>query len=123
LWVALGTLVLTVLLYVVIPKGFFPLQDTGLIQATTQGPASISFKDMAQRQQALAQVIRQDPDVEDLTSYIGVDGTNLTLNQGRMLIGLKAKQDRPDSLDDEMTRLRQEAARVPGITLALQPVQ
>jgi multidrug efflux pump len=123
LWVAVATLVLTVLLYILIPKGFFPLQDTGLIQATTQGPASISFKDMAQRQQALAQVIRQDPDVDNLTSYIGVDGTNLTLNQGRMLIGLKPKQDRPDSLTEAMTRLRHEAARVPGISLALQPVQ
>jgi multidrug efflux pump len=123
LWVAAGTLVLTVLLYIVIPKGFFPLQDTGLIQATTQAPPSISFKDMAQRQEALARVIRQDPDVESLTSYIGVDGTNLTLNQGRMLIGLKPKQDRSDSLLEAMARLRQEAARVPGITLALQPVQ
>jgi multidrug efflux pump len=124
LWIAVGTLVLTVLLYIVIPKGFFPLQDTGLIQATTQGPPSISFKQMAQRQQALAAVIRQDPDVESLTSYVGVDGTNLTLNEGRMLIGLKPKQDRPDSLTEAMARLRQEAAsRVPGISLALQPVQ
>jgi multidrug efflux pump len=123
LWIAAGTLVLTVLLYILIPKGFFPLQDTGLIQATTQAPPSISFKAMAQRQEALARVIRQDPDVESLTSYIGVDGTNLTLNQGRMLIGLKPKQDRSDSLLEAMTRLRREAARVPGITLALQPVQ
>jgi len=124
LWVAVGTVVLTVLLYVVIPKGFFPLQDTGLIQATTQGPPSISFKDMAQRQQALAAIIRQDPDVENLTSYVGVDGTNMTLNQGRMLIGLKPKQDRSDTLIQAMARLRQEAAaRVPGISLALQPVQ
>ena len=123
LWVALGTLVLTVLLYVVIPKGFFPLQDTGLVQATTQGAPSISFKEMARRQQALAAAIRQDPDVESLTSYVGVDGTNMTLNQGRMLIGLKSKQDRSDSLGEAMARLREEAARVPGITLALQPVQ
>ncbi|HET9107121.1 MAG TPA: multidrug efflux RND transporter permease subunit [Steroidobacteraceae bacterium] len=123
LWFAAGTLVLTVLLYVVIPKGFFPLQDTGLVQATTQGPPSISFKDMAQRQEALASVIRRDPDVESLTSYIGVDGTNMTLNRGRMLIDLKPKQDRSDTLLQEMARLRQEAARVPGISLALQPVQ
>nr|MBW4053416.1 MMPL family transporter [Pseudomonadota bacterium] len=123
LWFAAGTLVLTVLLYVVIPKGFFPLQDTGLIQASTQGPPSISFKDMAQRQQALAEVIRHDPDVKNLTSYIGVDGTNMTLNEGRMLIDLKPKQDRSDSLLQAMARLRQEAARVPGISLALQPVQ
>src|SRR6185437_1947173 len=124
LWVAVGTVVLTVLLYVVIPKGFFPLQDTGLIQATTQGPPSISFKDMAERRQSRAAIIRQDPDVENLTSYVGVDGTNMTLNQGRMLIGLKPKQDRSDTLIEAMARLRQEAAtRVPGISLALQPVQ
>ncbi|HVC31113.1 MAG TPA: multidrug efflux RND transporter permease subunit [Steroidobacteraceae bacterium] len=123
LWVAVGTLVLTVLLYVVIPKGFFPLQDTGLIEAITQGSPSISFKEMARRQQALAAVVRRDRDVASLTSYVGVDGTNMTLNRGRMLIGLKPKQDRSDSLTAAMARLRQEAAHVPGIGLALQPVQ
>jgi multidrug efflux pump len=123
LWVAAGTLVLTVLLYVLIPKGFFPLQDTGLIQATTQGPPSISFQDMTRRQQALAEVILKDPDVDSLTSYVGIDGTNMTLNDGRMLINLKAKEDRNDSITEVMERLRQEARQVPGITLALQPVQ
>ena len=123
LWIAAGTLVLTVLLYVVIPKGFFPLQDTGLIQATTAGPSAISFKQMVQRQQALADVIRKDPDVVSLTSYLGVDGTNMTLNQGRMLINLKPKEDRGDSIAEVMDRLRREAGQVAGIRLALQPVQ
>jgi multidrug efflux pump len=123
LWIAVGTLVLTVLLYVVIPKGFFPLQDTGLLQATTEGPPAISFAEMTQRQQALAEVIRKDPDVESLTSYVGVDGTNATLNDGRMLINLKPKEDRSDSIETVMQRLRQEATQVPGISLALQPVQ
>ncbi len=100
LWIAAGTLVLTVLLYVVIPKGFFPLQDTGLLQATTVAPPAISFAEMTRRQQALAEVIRKDPDVESLTSYVGVDGTNATLNNGRMLINLKSKEDRSDSIDD-----------------------
>jgi multidrug efflux pump len=123
LWIAAGTLVLTVLLYIVIPKGFFPLQDTGLLQATTQGPPSISFQDMTRRQQALAQVLVKDPDVESLSSYVGIDGTNMTVNDGRMLINLKSKEDRSDSLTEVMERLRQEAGQVAGITLALQPVQ
>ncbi|MGH8301698.1 MAG: efflux RND transporter permease subunit, partial [Steroidobacteraceae bacterium] len=123
LWIAAGTLVLTVLLYVAIPKGFFPLQDTALLQAITEAPPAISFKEMTRRQQALADVIRQDPDVESLTSYVGVDGTNATLNNGRMLINLKSKEDRSDDIQTVMQRLRQEAQQVPGIALALQPVQ
>jgi multidrug efflux pump len=123
LWIAVGTLVLTVLLYVVIPKGFFPLQDTGLLQATTQAPPAVSFAEMTRRQQALAEVIRKDPDVESLTSYVGVDGTNATLNNGRMLINLEPKEDRSDDIQTVMQRLRQEAGQIPGITLALQPVQ
>ena len=123
LWIAAGTLVLTVVLYAVIPKGFFPLQDTGLLQATTQAPPAISFAEMTRRQQALAAVIRKDPDVESLTSYVGVDGTNSTLNDGRMLINLTPKEDRSDDIDTVMQRLRQEAGQVAGITLALQPVQ
>ncbi|HZT02774.1 MAG TPA: multidrug efflux RND transporter permease subunit [Steroidobacteraceae bacterium] len=123
LWIAVGTLVLTVLLYVVIPKGFFPLQDTGLLQATTQAPPAISFSEMTRRQLALAGIIRKDPDVESLTSYVGVDGTNATLNDGRMLINLRPKEDRSDSIETIMQRLRQEARQVPGIALALQPVQ
>jgi multidrug efflux pump len=123
LWIAAGTLVLTVLLYIVIPKGFFPLQDTGLVQASTEGPPSISFHQMVRRQQALASVIRRDPDVESLTSYLGIDGTNMTLNEGRILINLKPRAERHDDLAQALTRLRHEAREVPGITLALQPVQ
>jgi multidrug efflux pump len=123
LWISVGTLVLTVLLYIVIPKGFFPLQDTGLLQATTQAPPAISFSEMTRRQQALAAVIRKDSDVESLTSYVGVDGNNATLNDGRMLINLKPKEDRSDSIETVMQRLRQEARQVPGIALALQPAQ
>ena len=87
--VALATLVLTVLLYLVVPKGFFPLQDTGVIQGISEAPQSVSFAAMAERQQALAHVILEDPAVESLSSFIGVDGTNTTLNSGRMLINLK----------------------------------
>ncbi len=123
LWVAAGTLVLTVLLYILIPKGFFPLQDTGLLQATIQGPPAISFHEMTRRQQALAQVILKDQDVLSLTSYVGIDGTNMTVNDGRMLINLKSKEDRSDSLTEVMDRLRQEASQAQGISLALQPVQ
>ncbi len=123
LWIAVGTLVLTVALYIVIPKGFFPLQDTALLQASTEAPPAISFSQMVSRQEALARVIRQDRDVVSLTSYVGVDGTNTTLNQGRMLINLRPKEDRSDGIRTVMHRLRQEAAEVPGITLALQPVQ
>ncbi len=89
LLIALGTFVLTALLYVVIPKGFFPLQDTGVIQAISEAPQSVSYAAMAERQQQLASVILKDPDVESLSSFIGVDGTNTTLNSGRILINLK----------------------------------
>jgi multidrug efflux pump len=123
LWVAAGTLVLTVLLYVVIPKGFFPLQDTGLIQATTIGPPSVSFQAMAGRQQALARALLGDPDVVSLSSFVGLGGDNMTLNNGTMLINLKPKEDRADDLEQALSRLRAAARRVPGITLALQPVQ
>ncbi|MDE2203698.1 MAG: efflux RND transporter permease subunit, partial [Burkholderiaceae bacterium] len=92
--VAVLTLVLTALLYVLIPKGFFPVQDTGVIQAITQAPQSISYAAMAERQQVLADAILKDPNVESLTSFIGVDGTNITLNSGRMLINLKPHSDR-----------------------------
>ena len=87
--VALGTFALTALLYIVIPKGFFPLQDTGVIQAISEAPQSVSYAAMAERQQQLASVILKDPDVESLSSFIGVDGTNTTLNSGRILINLK----------------------------------
>jgi multidrug efflux pump len=92
--VAVGTFVLTALLYVVIPKGFFPVQDTGLIQLITEGPQSASYEAMVDRQQAVAAVVLKDPDVESLSSFVGVDGTNTTLNSGRMLINLKPRDKR-----------------------------
>jgi multidrug efflux pump len=122
LLVAVGTLVLTVLMYVAIPKGFFPLQDTGFIQAITEAGPTTSFDAMAGRQRALADKILADPDVASLSSFIGVDGTNTTLNSGRFLINLKPKGDR-DGVQDVMDRLQQDAHSVPGITFYLQPVQ
>src|ERR1700722_581070 len=120
--VAVGTLILTVLLYIFIPKGFFPLQDTGFIQAITAAGPTVSFDEMARRQQALAAKILQDKDVQSLSSYIGVDGTNDTLNSGRYLINLKDKDSR-DNVTDIMSRLQQDATAVPGITFFMQPVQ
>ncbi len=123
LWVMVGTLVLTGLLYLVVPKGFFPVQDTGAIQAVTEAPQSVSFATMAERQQALAEKILQDPAVLSLSSFIGVDGTNATLNSGRMLINLKPHGTRDTSALEVVDRLRAAAREVPGITLYLQPVQ
>jgi multidrug efflux pump len=123
LWIAVGTIVLTVALYMLIPKGFFPLQDTGLLQAITEADPKISFGAMVERQQELADVIRRDADVEGLSSFVGVDGTNTTLNTGRFLINLKPKDARSDSILEIMMRLRQAARQVSGITLSLQPVQ
>jgi multidrug efflux pump len=120
--VAVATLVLTALLYVVIPKGFFPLQDTGFIQGITAAGPTVSFPAMAERQQALSALILKDPAVESLTSFIGVDGTNTTLNSGRFHINLKPKKDR-GGLDTVTKRLLQDANKVPGITFYLQPVQ
>jgi len=122
LFVAIGTLVLTILMYIAIPKGFFPLQDTGFIQAITEAGPTVSFEAMAQRQQQLAAKLLQDPDVASLSSFIGVDGTNNTLNSGRFLINLKAKSQR-DSVATVMDRLAEDAHSVPGITFYLQPVQ
>ncbi len=121
--VAAGTLALTVLLYILIPKGFFPLQDTSLLQGITRALPTASFADMAAHQEALARALLADPDVESLSSFIGVDGTNITLNEGRMLINLKPKDERSDSISTIRQRLAQRAAKVAGITLALQPVQ
>ena len=121
--VAIATLVLTVLLYIVIPKGFFPVQDTGIIQAISDAPQSISFPAMAERQQALAQVILKDPAVESLSSFIGVDGQNATLNSGRMLINLKPKSQRDTDATGIIERLKPKLAEVEGITLYMQPVQ
>jgi multidrug efflux pump len=120
--VAIGTLVLTVLLYIVIPKGFFPLQDTGFIQAITTAGPTVSFDEMARRQRLVAQNILKDKDVASLSSFIGVDGTNATLNSGRFLINLKDKSDR-DGVTEIMDRLKADAHAVPGITFYLQPVQ
>jgi len=122
LWVFVGTLVLTVILYIFIPKGFFPLQDTGVIQGISEAPQSVSFSAMAQRQQALAKAILEDPAVESLSSFIGVDGTNTTLNSGRMLINLKPKAQRGD-IAAVIRRLQERLARVEGITLYMQPIQ
>ncbi len=120
--VAVGTLVLTVVLYILIPKGFFPLQDTGFIQAITTAGPTVSFDEMAARQRLVAQNILKDKDVASLSSFIGVDGTNMTLNSGRFLINLKDKSDR-DGVSEIMDRLAAEAHAVPGITFYLQPVQ
>ena len=120
---ALGTLVLTAVLYIFIPKGFFPVQDTGVIQGISEASQSISFSAMAQRQQELAKIVLKDPAVESLSSFIGVDGTNATLNSGRFLINLKP-HDQRISASDVIRRLQPELDRqVAGITLYMQPVQ
>ncbi|CBJ40876.1 multidrug efflux system, subunit B (plasmid) [Ralstonia solanacearum CMR15] len=123
LLVAIGTLVLTGLLYVYVPKGFFPVQDTGVIQGISDATQSISFPAMAERQQKLAEVILKDPAVESLSSFIGVDGTNTTLNSGRMLINLKPKDARDADATEIIQRLQPELAKVGGISLFMQPVQ
>ena len=121
--VAIATLVLTVLLYILIPKGFFPVQDTGAIQGISEAPQTISFAAMAERQQALARVILQDPAVESLSSFIGVDGANTTLNSGRMLINLKPLAARDTDAAGVIRRLQARLADVEGIALYMQPVQ
>jgi multidrug efflux pump len=121
--VAVATLVVTVLLYIYIPKGFFPVQDTGAIQGISEAPQSISFQAMAERQQALARVILQDPAVESLSSFIGVDGTNTTMNTGRILINLKPLAQRDLSATEVIRRLQPDLAKVTGIQLFMQPVQ
>ncbi len=120
---AVGTLGVTVALYVVIPKGFFPVQDTGLIQGISEATESISYAAMADRQVALADAILKDPDVDSLSSFIGVDGGNVTLNSGRFLINLKPRDDRSLSATQIIRRLQGEIAGVSGITLYMQPVQ
>jgi len=123
LMVAAGTLVLTVLLYIIIPKGFFPIQDTGAIQGISEASQTISFPAMAERQQALARVILEDPAVESISSFIGVDGTNTTLNSGRIQINLKPLNKRDGSATDVIRRLQPKLATVSGITLFMQPLQ
>jgi multidrug efflux pump len=122
LLVALGTFILTVLLYIVIPKGFFPVQDTGAIQAISEAAQDISYGAMARHQQELADVVLRDPAVASLSSFIGVDGSNTTLNAGRLLINLKPVGQRPN-VTDVIARLQQATAKVAGATLFMQPVQ
>jgi multidrug efflux pump len=121
--VAVATLALTLGLYVVVPKGFFPVQDTGLILAISEAPETISYRAMAERQQALAAVILDDPDVESLSSVIGVDGTNTTLNTGRLLINLKPLDQRSGRATDIIRRLQATTDQISGIRLHMQPVQ
>jgi len=123
LLIALATFALTAVLYIVIPKGFFPLQDTGVIQAISEAPQSVSYAAMAERQQQLASAILKDPDVVSLSSFIGVDGTNTTLNSGRILINLKAHDERKSDIATVMQRLKDATASLTGITLYMQPVQ
>ncbi|MBK8794569.1 MAG: MdtB/MuxB family multidrug efflux RND transporter permease subunit [Holophaga sp.] len=121
--VAIATLASTVLLYLAIPKGFFPVQDTGVILGISEAPQSVSFTAMAERQQELAHVILQDPAVASLSSFIGVDGTNTTLNSGRIQINLKPLEERGLSASEIIRRLQPQVAKVPGTRLYLQPVQ
>jgi multidrug efflux pump len=121
--VAAGTFVLTALLYVVIPKGFFPVQDNGLIQLITEGSQSTSYAAMVDRQQAVAETVLKDPAVDSLSSFVGVDGSNTTLNSGRMLVNLKPIEERDGKATDVIRRLRDELAKVPGIASYMQPVQ
>ena len=123
LFVAVGTLVLTALLYVTIPKGFFPTQDTGIIQGISQAPGSTSFQQMTRLQQSLGKELLADPAVDSISSFIGADGTNTTLNSGRIQINLKPLADRGLSATDVIRRLNPKLAQVPGIKLYMQPVQ
>ncbi|MBC3205575.1 MdtB/MuxB family multidrug efflux RND transporter permease subunit [Pseudomonas sp. SWRI111] len=123
LLVAIGTLALTVFLYMVVPKGFFPVQDTGVIQGISEAPQSISFAAMGERQQALAKIILEDPDVQSLSSYIGVDGDNATLNSGRLLINLKPHGERDLTATEVIARLQPQLDKLVGIRLFMQPVQ
>ncbi len=122
--VAIATLALTVLLYIMVPKGFFPQQDTGLLQGITEAPQSISFVAMSERQREVAAKVAEDPDVAAVSSFIGVDGSNATLNTGRMQIALKPQAERTSAMPDVMARLQQSVAQMHnGMTLYVQPVQ
>ncbi len=123
LLVTLGTFVLTVFLYIIVPKGFFPVQDTGVLLAITEAPQTISFESMGERQQNLARIILQDPDVESVSSFIGIDGTNMTLNSGRIQINLRDRESRSLTASEVITRLQPKVAQVDGIQCFLQPLQ
>jgi multidrug efflux pump len=123
LWVTVGTVALTALLYVFVSKGFFPLQDTGVIQGISEGPQSVSFAGMAERQRLLAQTVLEDPAVESVSSFIGVDGVNTTLNSGRMLINLKPHAKRDLHAAGVIERLKPRLAKLQGMQLYMQPVQ
>jgi multidrug efflux pump len=123
LLVTVGTLVLTLWLYKVVPKGFFPVQDTGVVLGISEAPQSASFANMSERQQELAKVILQDPDVASLSSFIGIDGTNTTSNAGRIQINLKPHDQRSASASEVIRRLQPRVDQVAGITLFMQPVQ
>ena len=123
LLIAVATLALTVFLYVIVPKGFFPVQDTGAIQVITEAPQSVSFAAMAERQRDAARAILKEPDVRGLSSFIGVDGANATLNSGRMLVTLAPRDQRSRNATEIIAALRERVARVPGISVYMQPVQ
>ncbi|MEI8090319.1 MAG: multidrug efflux RND transporter permease subunit [Opitutaceae bacterium] len=123
LGVTIGTVLVTAGLYVIVPKGFFPVQDNAAIQVVTDAPQSVSFAAMAERQQALAAKILEDPTVRSLSSFIGVDGTNATLNSGRMLVNLKSHEERRETANQIIDRLRVAVREVSGITAYFQPVQ
>ena len=123
LLVTAATLVLTLFLYVIVPKGFFPVQDTGAILGVSEAPQSVSFTAMGQRQQRLADIILKDPDVASLSSFIGIDGTNTTPNSGRIQINLKPRDERSATASEIIRRLQREVAKIEGITLYMQPIQ
>jgi multidrug efflux pump len=123
LLVAAATLAFTIILYIIVPKGFFPVQDTGIILGISEAPQSISFAAMAQRQQALAKIILQDPAVQSLSTFIGIDGTNITLNSGRVMINLKPLEERGMSATEVIRRLQPAVAKLKDIELFMQPVQ
>jgi multidrug efflux pump len=122
LFVAVGTVAVTVLLYIVVPKGFFPLQDTGVLQGMTEGPQTASFAEMSRRQHELAELLLSDPAVESVAAFVGIDGNNATLNSGRLQVGLKPKAER-GALTPVIDRLQAKADALPGIRLWLQPMQ
>ncbi|WP_445374977.1 MdtB/MuxB family multidrug efflux RND transporter permease subunit [Photorhabdus tasmaniensis] len=121
--VALSTLALTTLLYLIIPKGFFPLQDNGLIQGTLEAPQSISFAAMVDKQRQVSSLLLQDPAIENITTFVGIDGSNPTLNNGRLQITLKPLNQRDDRIAEIIPRLQEKIASIPGVKLYLQPMQ